>query len=155
MTEQITINGFTFLAPCPYTEGHPCTGAEAAILNRKLHANLRSNFSKVMDAYTPQSTSIDDCNREIFKLWSNYCAEYSLNGQDPVQAEAQAIALSIVKRKIKSAGSSIGDYSKNQLNTLAAEILDSHQRQEIFDQARARLKTIRAAAQKELARLST
>jgi uncharacterized protein (DUF1697 family) len=152
---QITINGFTFLAPTPYTEGHVCTGAEAAILNRRLHAALRNNFGKHMDTLVLEGKTIEDQQRQIFTEFANYCATYSLNGADPVDAEARAIATAIVKNKIRSNGGVIGDYTKAQLEVFITDILASSQRQEIYEQARARLKVIREAAKKELARVSS
>jgi len=155
MSEEITINGFTFLAPTPYTEGHPCTAAEAMILNRRLHANLRSNFSRIMDNLSLEGITVEDVRRVLYFKFAVYCAEYSLNGTDPVEEEATAIARAAVKAKIKSNGGAIGTYTTTQINTLIEDILSGPQRQEIYEQARARLKLIREAARRELAKLSS
>lgn len=154
-TEEIIINGFRFLAPCPYTEGHPCTGAEATILNRKLHSNLRSNFAKIMDEMVTEGKSIQQVNAELAMKFTAYCAKYSLNGTDDVEAEARAIALAMLKSRLRKANKSISSLDKAGVAKAIDDILASPQRQEIYEQARARLKMIREAAKKELARLAS
>lgn len=153
--EEITINGFRFLVPCPYTEGHPCTGAEALILNRKLHSNLRANFAKIMDSMVVEGKSPESFTRELAKRFSEYCAEYTLNGQDPVDAEAKAIALAMIKSGLKKAGKKLGEITSSEIDRRINEVLRSSQRGDIYTQARSRIKLLNEAAKRELARLSS
>jgi hypothetical protein len=44
-TEEITIQGHTFVAPVRYAEGHTLTANEAGALNQTYHENLRNNFA--------------------------------------------------------------------------------------------------------------
>lgn len=153
--EEITINGFRFLVPCPYTEGHICTGAEALILNRKLHSNLRANFGKIMDGMVVEGKSPESFTRELAKRFSEYCAEYTLNGLDPVDAEAKAIALAMIKAGLKKAGKKISEIPQEDIDLRIGEVLRSHQCGEIYAQARSRIKLLNEAAKRELARLSS
>jgi hypothetical protein len=155
MNEEITINGFHFLVPCPYTEGHVCTGAEAQILNRKLHSNLRSNFAKIMDSMVVDNKSPETFTRDLAKRFSDYCSEYSLNGQDPVDAEARAIALAMIKSGLKKAGKKLSEISTEDIDRRIREVLLSNQRVDIYAQARGRVKLLTEAAKRELARLSS
>lgn len=148
-TEEITINGHIFHVDCPYTEGHPCTATEAAILNRKLHAGLRANFSKIMDSMvvTPETM------REVSKAFSEYASTYSLNGADPIELEARVIAEAVVRASIKAAGKNISDFSKSSISDQAKVLLRGDLAVDIYEQARVRVKAIQVAAKRELARI--
>lgn len=155
MNEEITINGFRFLVPSPYSEGHPCTGAEAQILNRKLHSNLRSNFAKIMDSLVVEGKSVESFNHELARRFSEYCATYSLNGGDPIEAEAEAIALAMIKSRLRKVGRKIGDIDAGEISRQINDLLHSPLRQDIYTQARARIKLLHDAARRELARLAS
>lgn len=149
-TEEILINGHTFLVKCPYSEGHPCSPAEAAILNRKLHASLRSNFSKIMG----DSMVVNDATMiEVYKAFDEYQDSYSLNGADPVELEARVIAEAVVRASIKAAGKNISDFDKSTISAKAKALLRSDSAVDIYEQARVRVKAIQTAAKRELARI--
>lgn len=152
-TEEITINGFRFLVPCPYVEGHVCTEAEATILNKRLHAALRANFAKLMDKMTVEGKA-EDFTRNLAKQFSDYCDSYNLNGGDQIEAEARAIALAMLKAQFKKAKRPLNEVGKDEINRQIEAILNL-QRQAIYAQARVRIKSLREAAQKELARLAS
>ena len=153
--DEITINGYIFQVPSPYAVGHVCTKAEADVLNRKLHANLRANFSKeVAERMTRFGGQIESYNLAQMKNdFAEYAASYSFNGPDPVEVEALIIAHGIVRRAIKDKGMNISDYSKAQLAEQAELLLNGNLRGEILRLARDRVTSLQAAAQKELAKI--
>lgn len=153
MTDTITINGYTFKVSRPYLPGHVCTAAEADVLNRKMHSNLRRIFSvQVQDAEAkvgPNHVNVGSLQIELNKLSSTYSFERS----DPIRAEAFAIALEVVRAAIKKEGKRIGDYSKAALSSEAEKILSGTGGHSILELARARVAQVQRLAQEELAKL--
>jgi len=139
--EEIKINGNIFSYRRPYSEGQRMTQAEANILNGHYRRNIQTNFCRIMESMTDQATL--DQLRDAFH---HYVYSYSLNGVSAVEVEAKAIALAIVKTRIKASGGNIGNFTKAQLTAEADKVLVSAIRDQIFDQATARLRVISAAA---------
>lgn len=136
-SETITIQGYEFSAPSPYSEGHVLNQNEAATLNQTFQENLRNNFAgrvksaKEADAlgegnegYLP--FNIDELRTEF----AEYASEYKFGvrragattSRDPVMARAMVMARKIIKDAIKAQGLNAKDYA-DQIDELAENYL--------------------------------
>jgi hypothetical protein len=143
----ITIAGYTFTVPSPFAEGHVCTAAEAEVLNRAMHANLRRNFAREVGPA--------QCHETLQELQSRLDAlalAYRFGGPDPSEAEALVIAEQIIRAKLKARRLALGDYSRAQITEQAKALLASTQGGEIRLMARDRVAQLQRAARAELAR---
>jgi len=148
--ETVVINGFTFSYRKRFFPGHVCTVAEANVLNQQLKKNLRRNFA----ANVPAEGHVipEGVGDVILQGFREYESTYAFGGPDPVALEAEIIALEIVKRIIKSEGKLISNFTTDQLNELAADVLKGPHSERILAQARQRVIIIQKAAQKEIRR---
>lgn len=142
--DEITINNRTFPIARPYTEGHRCTAAEAEVLNRQFHSNIRKNFSRIMDSMVVNDSTM----LQVRKAFDAYVDSYSFGGASPIDIEARVLAEAIVRHRIKASGGVLGDYNKTELARHVSALLNSPLRDDIYIQAEARTKAIQAAAAK-------
>lgn len=151
--DTITISSYTFSVPRPYAAGHVCSQAEAEVLNRKLHENLRLNFGKRIAQENFGPTENGYAPAKLQSEFDSYASTYTFGGPDPALAEASIVALDVVKRAIKARGGNVSDYSKAQLADQASAILAGPHGPDIRNMARERVTALQAAAKKELERL--
>lgn len=145
----ILISGHRFSVPSPYASGHVCNAAEAEILNRKLHENLRTNFAKRIDELVLEG----GCEIKVEQEFHDYSSSYHLGGPDPSDEEALAIARQIVRTQLKGQGHNLTDYSKASLTELAKVLLNGEAGGEIRVMAADRVRAIQKAAKDELRRI--
>lgn len=153
--DTITISGYTFTVPTPFAAGHVCTEAEAGVLNRALHANLRRNFAKTVDEAREdmRNGTWNGDQRTLQAAFDIFARDYQFGGTDPVAAEALVIAEQIVRQSLRARKLNVTDYTKAQLIDQAEALLEGPQGPEIRSLAETRTKMIRNAAAKELARV--
>lgn len=111
---DITIQGATFAAPEPYTEGHTLSANEAAALNQLLQENLRNNFAgKVKAALEAVGGAVDKLDIEALQTeFDAYAAEYEFGARrsgtrtpvDPVGREAVRLAKKKINEALKAKG---------------------------------------------------
>ena len=151
--DTITISGYAFTVPSPFAEGHVCTEAEAQVLNRAMHANLRRNFARRVEEVArrapPMSAEIAELQAELDSLASSY----RFGGPDPSEFEALVIAEQIVRQALRNNKKNITDFSREQLTDQAKALLASPRGGEIRRLANERTKMIRQAAAQELRRV--
>lgn len=110
-TQEIIIQGKTFVAPAPYEEGHVISAAEAAALNSLLKENLRNNFAGLMKR-AAEEESPRQLSQEDFDI---YAKEYSFGirtrrtAVDPVQREEERLTEAAVKRALIKKGLKLKD----------------------------------------------
>lgn len=153
--DTITISGYTFTVPTPFAAGHTCTEAEAGVLNRALHANLRRNFARRVEEVSNNGSVGVTPNRQTFLQdeLDIMSRSYKFGGIDPCEAEALVIAEQIVRQSLRARKLNVTDYTKAQLIDQAEALLAGPQGPEIRALAETRTKMIRNAAAKELARV--
>jgi hypothetical protein len=152
MLDTISIHGLTFTVPSPYGPGHICSTAEARILNQILHARLRKNFAENVEAIP--TGGIDKAKRdELQRELDAYAATFSLNGPDPTQAEAIALAISIIKCKLRAEKKLVKEVPQSALREAAEKLLQGPSGQSILCMARVRVIEFQRLAAEELARV--
>jgi len=154
--DTITISGYTFTVPTPFAAGHVCTEAEANVLNRQMHANLRRNFAKRVEEVLFSTDSPTQKQAVTISLQGELNAlstTYAFGGPNPISAEALVIAEQIVRQSLRARKLNVTDYTKAQLIDQAETLLAGPQGPEIRSLAETRTKMIRNAAAKELARV--
>lgn len=147
--QEITIAGQTFLVTPQYEDGDTINANEAAALNQTLFENLRNNFaSKVKEGI---AAGLD--HAVLQQQLDTYEEAYSFGvrsggggRRDPVRTEAIAIALDMVKNKLRETGRKLADYSAKQLTDLAKQVVDSGKYPQIMEQAKDRVEQAKAAA---------
>lgn len=151
--DEITIAGYAFKVPRPFRAGHVCTQAEAEVLNRKLHENIRGNFSKRVKEATSGNSSLreDGILKKLQTELDDYSHDYVFGG-DSIASEALVIATDIVRRAIKANGKNLSNYSKSDLASQAEVLLRGKLKDQILCMARERVSALQAAAQAELER---
>lgn len=148
--DSITIQGYTFKVPRRFEAGHECSAAEAEVLTRAFHKNLRTNFA---DRVAEDGQANYDHPKLQAELTA-YALAYSFGGPDPALAEAAAIALDIVKRAIKTEGRALKDFTQADLRAKADELLHSEVGDDIRKLARERSTILQRAAKREAERLA-
>jgi serine protease inhibitor ecotin len=107
-TKVKVINGLSFDISQPYTEGHPCTAAEARALNQVRAENIGNNMRARIKELQAAGK-----NNEIFQSVAEYDAQYALTDaavratavkMDPVEREARAIAKILLKEHLAKDG---------------------------------------------------
>lgn len=101
---SIQISGLAFELTPPFSSGHQCSEAEAAVLNQAWIDNIRTNFGKRVQS--ADKSELPDIQQEF----AEYVAGYSFKSSgprsivDPVQREAQKIAKARVVEHLNSKG---------------------------------------------------
>lgn len=139
-TETITIQGYEFIAPAPYSEGHVLSAAEAGVLNQTYQENLRNNFAGKVKAakeaaeLEPGTEGYAAFDHEGMQaLFSEYAAGYqfgvrrpgaSSESKDPVISRAMVQARKLIRDKIRERGYKLADYA-DQVDGMAKNYLDT------------------------------
>lgn len=144
---EITIQGTTFIAPEPFTEGHTLNANEAAALNQLLHENLRNNFAgKVKAAIEEAGGSVENIDGAALQAeFDEYAKGYEFGIRrsgprvplDPVAREAQKIAKGLIAKKLKANKVKLDDLPEGKLEALVAAVLAANPA--IIETARARV----------------
>jgi hypothetical protein len=147
--QTITIQGYEFEAPAPYTEGHQLSTAEAAALNQLLAENLRNNFrTTVQDAKDKTLKAAktngsyaegdevplsDDILLELQLAFTKKAEDYEFAGRrgtrapvDPVEREAYKMAKAWVLAALKKNKSAVGDPAPIDPKSLPEGKLDQY-----------------------------
>jgi hypothetical protein len=150
---QMTIEGQTFEVIEPYKEGDVLSANEASQLNQVFRENVGNNIRKQIK----DMLSAAQDHAAIQTAVSSYAEAYEFGNRaggggrrDPVRSEAIAIAVGIVKDKIKSSGRKVTDYPMKVVTDLARNLIDSGKRPDIWDMAADRVEQAKTAA-KEVA----
>jgi len=125
-TDEITIQGYTFVAPLRYVEGHTLSSNEAGALNQTYHENLRNNFAssvkkKLEELFgsevdgkivVPDDAELSDEQlSELQAEFDAYAQAYEFGARrsgggrapvDPVEREALALAKQAVRQALKN-----------------------------------------------------
>ena len=146
-TTEITIQGLTFEVPAPYSEGHVLTAGEASALNQTLAENLRNNFAvnikKAIAKYREVNKIADEVEIAADKLdkdeldaeLAKYATEYKFGvrksggtrtPKDPVEAEAQKIALIRIKAALAKKNIDVKSIDKERMAKLVADALEKY-----------------------------
>lgn len=111
-TQEVLIQGRTFIAPAPYVEGHVINAHEAAALNQTLAENLRNNFAARMKRAADEERELTQSD------FDEYAATYSFGVRqprgpsplrDPVRTEERKLAAAAIKRAILAKGIKLKD----------------------------------------------
>lgn len=151
--EQITIAGKIFNAPLRYEEGHELTAGEASALNQTYHENLRNNFAKrVKEAVDTGAFDQDGLQTEFDTYAEKYEFGVRTGGggvtRDPVQAEAMAIAKSMINAALKKKGVKVTSVDAAAKTAKAKQLIDK--RPDITELARKRVAEAQLAANIDL-----
>lgn len=150
-TQEITIQGHTFVAPAPYAEGHQLNEAEAKTLNQVLGENLRNNFAtKVKSAMEAEGGMSEEKLAELREAFAAYAEEYEFQGKrqarqpaDPVAKEAQKMAREAILQKLKEAGKKQSDLADGVLDQLVKQL---GAREDYMAEARKRIEQVKIMA---------
>jgi len=147
-TDEITIQGHTFVAPLRYNEGHIISANEAGALNQTYHENLRNNFAstvkkKLEELYgsevdgkvvVPDDAELtEDQLAELQAEFDAYAQAYEFGARrsgggrapvDPIEREAlnlakQAVRQALKARGIKADADAVADAAKRLVETNA------------------------------------
>lgn len=118
--KKLKLGNLEVVLPEPYRQGHVCSAKEASLLNSLHMKRLKENITQIANskgmAYGPA---------ELLPELNKYVRDYSLNGRDPVETEAQALALQIVKQKLKAEGGRLKAVRLSVLKRDAERVLAS------------------------------
>lgn len=156
---EITVQGLTFLHPCPFVEGHPMTAGEASQMNQVLGENLRNNFAakikSKIEAHKkanniPDDQEIgadvldkDELDQEFATLAQKY--EFGVRSAasgprapaDPVGKEAYKIAWDKVKLALTKKNIKLDSVTKEQKAALIEQVQAKYP--EIMEEAKRRV----------------
>lgn len=131
-TKDITVQGFQLAAPTPFSEGHPLTETEAAVLNQTLAENLRNNFGaqikKSKEEAEAAGEKYEPNEKELQKAFNDYVAEYEFGAKrggsggvtmDPVERRARRLANEAIKRAVQAKGLLIKDVGTERIKELS------------------------------------
>ena len=120
-TQAITIQGRTFNAPSPYTEGHVLTGAEAGALNQVLAENLRNNFAAQMKKAKEDGKDLSQTDFDTYA--ANY--HFGVRGGgglrkvvDPIEREARALIKPVILAALAKKGIKQKELGDGELENL-------------------------------------
>jgi hypothetical protein len=157
-TATFTIQGLQFDIQQPYTAGHVLTAGEASQLNQVRGENVRNNFAgtvrKAMEEYRKANSLADEAEvpldqldkDELDEQLANYDDNYEMgmrNGGgtrrtvDPVQREADRIALEKVKAAVKKKGIAFSSVSADKLKQFVVGTIAKYP--EIMEEAKRRV----------------
>lgn len=149
-TTDVTVNipkyGIKFSIPARYTEGHPCTAAEAKTLNQTLAENLRNNFvSNVKErveknqaaavaagntAMGDDSALSDTDKAELTSAFDEYATEYTFSESrrpriavDPIEREATKIAKAKVLEALRAQNIEAKSLPEGKMEQFVASVL--------------------------------
>lgn len=156
-TTEFTVQGVTLVAPKPFTEGHPLTATEAAVLNQTFVENIRNNFAK---AVKTAQEEVGEGNEPDLKALQaeldEYIAGYEFGVRrssgggrvvDPVEKKAREIARKLVTQAIKDQGHKISDFDAETKNGYIDGLLaDADRGAKIRKQAKDQLEAERKLA---------
>jgi hypothetical protein len=177
--QTITIQGYEFEAPAPYTEGHQLTNAEAAALNQLLAENLRNNFrTTVQDAKDKALKAAkdhgsyaegeevplsDDNLLELQIAFTKKAEDYEFAGRrgtrapvDPIEREAYKIAKAWVLAALKKNKNAAGEPAPMDPKSLPEGKLDQYinglltKRPDIREEAKRRVSASQSIASEAL-----
>lgn len=145
---NITIQGLEFEVPRPFKAGpHELTAGEAHALNQTMAENLRNNFASTikdaMEAYRKANSLAADAEVPVANLDADalqteldkYASEYKFREgggggmrtpTDPVEREANSIALAKVKAKLSEKGIKLNSVSKEKMAELVKAVVDKY-----------------------------
>jgi hypothetical protein len=160
MTQSLTIQGITFEAPAPYSEGHVLTANEALALNQVYGENLRNNFAthikKVQEGFAKEAgvesyTLTQSDIEELRVKFAEYAEGYEFHGKrtarqpvDPVAREARKLAKDVVRSKLNEKGIDVKTLAEGKMDELIDAVLVKMP--EITEEARRRVEATKAAA---------
>jgi PP-loop superfamily ATP-utilizing enzyme len=166
-TREITIQGFAFSVPAPFSEGHTVTAGEASALNQTLAENIRNNLAKTIDkaveaAAKANAIDVKDVTAghldldELQGKVNEYVQEYEFgvragggrNITDPVEREAMNIARTKVREALKSKGYVLAEIPKETIDKLAEDLVEANPA--ITDEAKRRVESTKSFAVGEI-----
>lgn len=167
---DLTINGLTFEAPEPYTEGHPLTAAEASQLNQVLAENLRNNFATTVEKAKEEAAKANEIDvgevtqdhldlEALRAAFDKYVDEYEMGMRrgggarlpaDPIEREALELAKEKVRTAIKKQNIALNTVPAEKLRELAEKLLASDAGEAIRSVARERVEAARKVAAAEI-----
>lgn len=143
----INMHGLNFELDDPYTEGHQCTAAEAAELNKNRRTNIRNNWSPRVERARatrhPGEGVLEKITAELQAKLTEYAAAYSFGQKptpavvDPVQHEARRLARGKVITKLREQGHDLRATPQEQIESLVTDVLTKYPA--FFDEARKRV----------------
>lgn len=156
--EQITIQGFEFTVPAPYTAGHTLTEGEASALNGLLHENLRNNFAAKVKKAKEEAGEDGEVNLGALQdELSEYADTYEFGVRrpgggggvrlDPVTSEALKLAKTAIYDALKKQGKARKDYTNEQITAAAMKLLESEKGEQFKAVARERVEAAQSIAQ--------
>lgn len=133
----ITIKGFQFSVPAPFTEGHVLRENEASVLNQTYAENIRNNYaSKVEAAKAAAAEAGGEVDLVALQDGLNeYVQTYDFGVRsssgprepaDPVEKEALNLAKAHVKKALQKEGHKLSDVGAEQITELAKQLLEKH-----------------------------
>ena len=154
---EITIQGATFLAPQPFSEGYQLKENEAAALNQVLSENLRNNFAKKVSAALEEvEGAVDGLDMDsLQKEFDEYIAGYEFGIRragsrvpvDPVEREAAKLAKKRIREALRVKGIAVKDLPEGKFDELVAQLME---RDEIKEAAKAMVEATKQATQIDL-----
>lgn len=164
---DITVQSVVFSCIQPYAATAGAKGilidgqlneGEAHTLNQTVAENARNNFRDLVDEAIEKgdqqksSRAIDALQAEFDEYLKTYDfgkRAGGLRAVDPVVAAMKDLARKIVRKRLRDKGEKLSEYSTEQINTMADEVIDR-----FHDQLRAKAEAAVAAEQSLLSDLS-
>lgn len=158
----IKVQGILFPVSPRYSEGHPLTAQEAAVLNQTLYENLRNNFATHIRKSVEESAKAAGVEHDTHTLsedevstlqakFVEYAAAYTFAAPragrtpvDPLQREMRAIAKERILAALAAKNVSVKSLPEGKMDEFIATAIAN--RPEIKDEAQRRLDARKAAA---------
>ena len=128
-TRAFIIQDKSFQLPQPFSEGHPCTGSEAGVLNQTLAENVRNNLAQRV------KKAVDEDNFDQVNMQAEidqYIEEYEFGVRrgrgptDPVEREALNIAREEVKSALRKNNYKLADIDAADITALAEQVVSEN-----------------------------
>lgn len=122
-------------------------GARNVLMDAHAGVNTKANPELTPDDIVAQSRAVSE--KKLAALMSGEVRVQSTREGDPVRAEAMAMAVAIVKGKIKAAGKKVADYEAKAIREAATKLVTP----ELLAKAAARVAEVKATDAGDLTEL--
>jgi hypothetical protein len=129
--------------PEPYTAGHVCTAAEAAVLNASLTRGLAKGLDRLLRSLQEAGKGEDVVLGEIEDFVAGYLRSFAEGHERlrAIEAEARRLARSRIEAALYRQGKRLSELAPGE-QTLA--ILKEAEREEVLSEAARRIDALRA-----------
>lgn len=128
-TGNFTIQKEVFQIPRPFAEAHPCSVAEAGVLNQTLAENTRNSFNKRVAEMVEDGTFDHNKMQAEIDEWLEQYEFGVRRGRgpvDPIERETLTIAKDIVRGALREKEYKLADIAAEEITRLAEEVISNN-----------------------------